>query len=68
MSIEDGMLSVSNNLYFETSKAAGIIDENEFKLNGASDAKGNGIKTPLIKQDFYGTTRSSGAPSIGAIE
>lgn len=67
MSIEDGKLSATNNLYFETSKAAGIIDENEFKLNGSSKAKNYGMNS-LITRDFYGALRNDNTPSIGAVE
>ncbi|MGV3762446.1 hypothetical protein [Parapedobacter sp.] len=68
MSIEEGMLTATNNLYFNTSEAAGIINEKEFRLNTSSEAKGSGRKTNLTTLDFYNTSRNISAPSIGAVE
>lgn len=68
MSIEDGMLTETNNLYFNTSEAAGIVNEKEFRLNASSKAKGNGKKTNLVTLDFYNSSRNTSAPSIGAVE
>jgi len=68
MSIEKDMLTAWNNLYFKTSKAAGIVDEQEFKLDGASPAKGHGKKTALVTRDFYNKSRNNDAPSVGAVE
>jgi hypothetical protein len=56
-----------NNLYFKTSKEAGIIDETDFKLNSNSPAKGKGVYDALSSIDFYGLTRNT-TPSIGAVE
>lgn len=57
----------SNNLYFKTSKEAGITDETSFKLASNSPAKGKGRYESLLINDFYDISRSS-KPSIGAVE
>lgn len=58
---------VYNNLYFKTSKDAGIIDEQRFELSSDSPAKRKGIVEPLIGKDYYNNARST-APSVGAVE
>lgn len=57
----------ANNIYFKTSKDAGILDESSFKLSGSSSAKGKGRYEVLLKDDYYGATRAN-SPSIGAVE
>jgi len=57
----------SNNFYFKTSREAGIIDENNFKLTENSPLKNKGIAEPLLTTDFYGVARASN-PSVGAVE
>ncbi|WEK21214.1 MAG: hypothetical protein P0Y49_08675 [Candidatus Pedobacter colombiensis] len=59
--------TVSNNLYFNTSKEAGILDENTMKLSSTSPAKGKGKHEALSTVDFYGNVRAN-SPSIGAVE
>ncbi|WP_326327058.1 hypothetical protein [Parapedobacter sp. 10938] len=68
MSIEEGMLTTTNNLYSPTSTAAGIVNENDFRLNSSSKAKGTGKKINLVSLDFYSAPRNVSAPSIGAVE
>lgn len=68
MSIGKDALTLSNNLYFKTSKEAGIIDEKELKLSNSSKAKGQGQGTTLVGHDFYNKSRNVSAPSIGAVE
>lgn len=58
---------VSNNLYYNTSKEAGIIDETTVKLSANSPAKRKGKYDAVSTTDFYGAVRS-GSPSIGAVE
>ncbi|WP_316810272.1 hypothetical protein [Pedobacter heparinus] len=57
----------SNNVYFKSSKEAGLVDESSFKLSSSSPAKGTGRYDTLLKDDYYGTSRPS-SPSIGAVE
>ncbi|WP_262247672.1 hypothetical protein [Parapedobacter soli] len=68
MSIAKDALTLSNNLYFSTSKEAGIIDEKELKLNSTSKAKGQGRGTTLVTYDFYNQSRNTRSPSVGAVE
>lgn len=57
----------SNNLYFNNSKDAGLLDEAKFKLSATSAAKSNARYDSSITTDFYGVTRSN-TPSVGAVE
>lgn len=57
----------SNNLYYKTSREAGIIDEASSKISGSSPAKNKGKYDSFLITDYYGSTRSS-TPSIGAVE
>jgi len=57
----------SNNIYYKTSKEAGIIDETSFRLNSNSPAKGKGRYEPYLQNDFYGAPRTAN-PSAGAVE
>lgn len=56
-----------NNLYFKTSKEAGIVDEQEFKLTPDSPARKGGVADSLAVKDFYNHPRGV-PPSIGAVE
>ena len=56
-----------NNLYFKTWSEAGILDEVNFRLSSNSPAKGKGVATPLLTDDFYGNARST-TPTVGAVE
>ncbi|MDB5157949.1 MAG: hypothetical protein JWR50_2656 [Mucilaginibacter sp.] len=58
---------VYNNLYFKTSKDAGIIDEQRFELSSDSPAKRKGFIEPFIVKDYYNNPRGT-APSVGAVE
>lgn len=63
----DLLINTSNNLYFKTSKDAGILDESSLKLSGNSSAKQKGITPPFMITDYYGTSRGA-TLSIGAVE
>ncbi|MFC3196162.1 hypothetical protein ACFOET_00915 [Parapedobacter deserti] len=67
MSIEDGKLNETNNRYFATASAAGIVNETNFKLSTKSEAYKNGAPN-FLTFDFYGTQRNTSSPSIGAVE
>lgn len=58
---------LSHNLRTADLSAAGIVDENEFRLTEASPAKAAGQAHPLVITDFYGVPRGA-TPSIGAVE
>ncbi len=57
----------SNNRYFDTASAAGLIDVDDFRLKGSSPAKGAGLYESYLDSDFYGIKRAN-PPSIGAVE
>lgn len=57
-----------NNLYFKTSKSAGLVDETSLRLSSNSPAKNAGIATPFLISDYYGLPRNAVKPSIGAVE
>lgn len=67
MSIGAENLNERNNLYFPSSKAAGILDEKGFKLATSSKAYQGGLANKL-SVDFYKNQRNSNAPSVGAVE
>lgn len=56
-----------NNLYYNTSGDAGLVDQTSFKLTSNSPAKNTGAATPFTIADYYGSMRSA-KPSIGAVE
>lgn len=68
MAISENDLTEKNNLYFKTSKEAGITDEIALKLAGQSPAKAKGIKVASLTSDFYGANRNKEKPSVGAVE
>jgi hypothetical protein len=57
-----------NNLYVSNASAAGLVDQQQFKLNGTSPAKNKGAATNLITTDYHGNRRNAANPSIGAVE
>ena len=68
MSIEEDALTVTDNLYFDSSQLAGINNEQECRLTDSSPAKKQGLKTPFEIRDFYNEPRNNNSPSIGAVE
>ncbi|MFC7523366.1 hypothetical protein ACFQRK_05395 [Parapedobacter sp. GCM10030251] len=67
LSMELDKLNESNNSYFATASAAGIIDEKNFRLSTKSEAYRNGSPN-FLAFDFYRTQRNTSSPSIGAVE
>lgn len=57
----------SNNRYFSTAAAAGLVDQNFFRLESTSPAKDAGLYRVYLLDDFYGTLRGV-VPSVGAVE
>ncbi|MBC8156065.1 MAG: hypothetical protein H7Z72_24505 [Bacteroidetes bacterium] len=57
----------SNNRMFPTLAAAGLVDQNFFRLQSTSLAKGTGLNQSYLTDDFYGTQRTT-TPSVGAVE
>jgi hypothetical protein len=57
-----------NNLYYNTSGDAGLVNTTTFKLTSNSPAKNKGVASPFSISDYYGSARSAATPSIGAVE
>lgn len=57
----------SNNMYYSSSKEAGIVDETSFKLNSSAPVKGKGKHENILTDDYFGSARAQ-LPSVGAVE
>ncbi len=68
MSVESDNVTESNNIYFNSAKAAGLANQVSFQLLPTSDAV-TATTLPLgLTYDFHGNRRNSTTPTIGAVE
>ncbi|GAA4779778.1 hypothetical protein GCM10023231_03220 [Olivibacter ginsenosidimutans] len=67
LGVDEHLVKLSNNLYFDTATQAGIIDQKEFKLANSSPAKNAGKTYTSLTDDYYGISRGN-KPSIGAVQ
>lgn len=68
MSIESENLNESDNVYYASSKAAGLEDQISFRPLSNSSALNSTTKPLPLKYDFYGNTRNTSNPTVGAVE
>ncbi|MBK1439215.1 hypothetical protein JHJ32_04380 [Parapedobacter sp. ISTM3] len=68
MAINTDDLTDHSNFYYESAAAAGIIDETTLRLSSQSPNKNKGIKVTGLTTDYYGISRDSERPSVGAVE
>ena len=57
-----------NNLYYASYTDAGLKDVLQFKLNDNAPVKGKGEKVGNLVDDYYGVSRNTDNPSVGAVE